>query len=91
MLYRKRSLQHHLALPRSAASVFGRLWASFEHLYEPFAPQYARRAVFSRSFRISDAVGTNHSTNGLEAAPIVQIAQKFEHFLETYRRPDGSR
>ncbi len=27
----------------------------------------------------------------MEAAPIVQIAQKFEHFLETYRRPDGSR
>jgi transcriptional regulator with XRE-family HTH domain len=22
---------------------------------------------------------------------VVQIAQKFEHFLETYRRPDGSR
>ena len=22
---------------------------------------------------------------------MVQIAQKFEHFLETYRRPDGSR
>ena len=24
-------------------------------------------------------------------ASVVQIAQKFEHFLETYRRPDGSR
>jgi hypothetical protein len=23
--------------------------------------------------------------------PVVQIAEKFEHFLETYRRPDGSR
>ena len=26
-------LQHHLALPRSTASVFGWLWASFEHVY----------------------------------------------------------
>ncbi len=25
------------------------------------------------------------------AAPVVQIADKFEHFLEVYRRPDGSR
>jgi transcriptional regulator with XRE-family HTH domain len=25
------------------------------------------------------------------AARVVQIADKFEHFLETYRRPDGSR
>src|SRR5919202_822377 len=24
-------------------------------------------------------------------APVVQIADKFEHFLNTYRRPDGSR
>jgi transcriptional regulator with XRE-family HTH domain len=24
-------------------------------------------------------------------APVAQIAQKFEHFLEVYRRPDGSR
>jgi hypothetical protein len=32
-LYLKRTLQHHLALPRSTASVFGRLWASFEHVY----------------------------------------------------------
>src|SRR3712207_3626831 len=24
-------------------------------------------------------------------APVVQIADKFEHFLEVYRRPDGSR
>jgi hypothetical protein len=25
------------------------------------------------------------------AAPVVQIAQKFEHFLEVYRRPNGSK
>ena len=25
------------------------------------------------------------------ATPVVQIADKFEHFLKTYRRPDGSR
>ena len=25
------------------------------------------------------------------AAPVVQTADKFEHFLETYCRPDGSR
>jgi len=27
----------------------------------------------------------------LEAPSVVQIAQRFQHFLETYRRPDGSR
>ena len=34
---------------------------------------------------------TNNSTEGQEATSGVQIAQKFEHFLETYRRPDGSK
>jgi len=33
----------------------------------------------------------NHGIKRWEAAPVVQIAQKFEHFRETYRRPDGSR
>ncbi len=33
----------------------------------------------------------NSSTEGQETAPVVQIAQKFEHFLEVYRRSDGSR
>jgi transcriptional regulator with XRE-family HTH domain len=30
-------------------------------------------------------------TKALEAPSVAQIAQKFEHFLDTYRRPDGSR
>jgi transcriptional regulator with XRE-family HTH domain len=30
-------------------------------------------------------------TEALEAPSVAQIAQKFEHFLDTYRRPDGSR
>jgi transcriptional regulator with XRE-family HTH domain len=30
-------------------------------------------------------------TEALEAPSVAQIAQKFEHFLEVYRRPDGSR
>jgi hypothetical protein len=34
---------------------------------------------------------TNGGTEGQEATPVVQIAQKFEHFLDLYRRPDGSR
>jgi transcriptional regulator with XRE-family HTH domain len=33
----------------------------------------------------------NDSTERQEAAPVIQIAQKFEHFLKTYRRADGSR
>jgi transcriptional regulator with XRE-family HTH domain len=33
----------------------------------------------------------NRSTKGWGAQPVVQIADKFEHFLEVYRRPDGSR
>jgi transcriptional regulator with XRE-family HTH domain len=33
----------------------------------------------------------NRNTKELELAPVVQIAQKFERFLETYHRPDGSR
>jgi transcriptional regulator with XRE-family HTH domain len=33
----------------------------------------------------------NHTTKTYEAATVVQIAQKFELFLEAYRRPDGSR
>jgi transcriptional regulator with XRE-family HTH domain len=34
---------------------------------------------------------SNHGIEVLEAASVVQIAQKFEHFLDVYRRPDGSR
>jgi transcriptional regulator with XRE-family HTH domain len=33
---------------------------------------------------------TNSGTEGQEEAPVVQIAQKFERFLEVYRRQDGS-
>ena len=33
----------------------------------------------------------NGGIEGLEASPVAQIGQKFEHFLETYRRSDGSR
>ena len=33
----------------------------------------------------------NSGIEGLEASPIVQIADKFDHFLEVYRRPHGSR
>ena len=33
----------------------------------------------------------NHCTETREAAAVVHIADKFEHFLEVYRRPDGSR
>ena len=33
----------------------------------------------------------NRSTKGQVSALIVQIADKVEHFLEIYRRPDGSR
>ncbi len=33
----------------------------------------------------------NRRTKGWEIATVAQIAQKFEHFLDTYRRPDGSR
>ena len=33
----------------------------------------------------------NNSAEGQEATSVVQIADKFEHFLEVYRRPDGSR
>jgi hypothetical protein len=33
----------------------------------------------------------NRSTEGQETAAVVQIANKFEQFLEVYRRPDGSR
>ena len=33
----------------------------------------------------------NRYTEGWEATQVVRIAQKFDHFLETYRRPDGSR
>jgi len=33
----------------------------------------------------------NDTIEALELASVVQIAQKFERFLETYRRPDGSR
>jgi hypothetical protein len=36
---------------------FGCLALYFEYLYHPLAPQCARQAMFSRSFRISDAVG----------------------------------
>jgi hypothetical protein len=36
------SLQHHLALPRSATSILDAFRRLFEHLYDPFAPQYAR-------------------------------------------------
>jgi hypothetical protein len=32
----------------------------------------------------------NHGIEVLEAASVAQIAQKFERFLETYHRPDGS-
>jgi hypothetical protein len=34
---------------------------------------------------------SNHGIEVLEAASVVQVAQKFEHFLDVYRRPDGSR
>ncbi len=33
----------------------------------------------------------NHITKGKEATSIVQNAQKFEYFLDTYHRPDGGR
>lgn len=33
----------------------------------------------------------NRSAKGQVSALIVQIADKVEHFLEIYRRPDGSR
>jgi transcriptional regulator with XRE-family HTH domain len=33
----------------------------------------------------------NRSTKAQEAAAVVQIAQKFEHFLEAHRRSDGSK
>ncbi len=33
----------------------------------------------------------NRRTKGWEIATVAQIAQKFEHFLELYRRPDGSK
>ena len=36
---------------------FGCLSPCFERLHNPFAPQYVRQSLFSRSFRISDAVG----------------------------------
>ena len=34
---------------------------------------------------------SNHGIEVLEAASVVQVAQKFEHFLDVYRRPDGSK
>jgi hypothetical protein len=52
------SLQHHLALPRSTASVlggFGRILSIFIAL--SLLNTLAVGSVFSRSFRISDAVG----------------------------------
>lgn len=33
----------------------------------------------------------NETIEALEPTSVAQIAQKFESFLETYRRPDGSR
>ncbi len=33
----------------------------------------------------------NSCTEELEATQLVHIAQKFEYFLQTYRRPDGSK
>src|SRR5215207_2858722 len=34
---------------------------------------------------------SQHNTERRDETHVVQIAQKFERFLETYRRPDGSR
>jgi hypothetical protein len=45
-------------------SILGLFAPSFERLYNPFALQYARRAVFSRAFRISDAVEVIYETLG---------------------------
>src|SRR5215204_287586 len=44
------------------------LSAYFEPLYSPFPLQYARRAVFSRSLRISDAVGIVFGTSQICAS-----------------------
>jgi hypothetical protein len=54
----KPPLQHHLALPCSAASisgVFGRILSIFITLW--LLNTRVRAVLFSRSFRISDAVG----------------------------------
>ena len=49
------------------------------------------RSVASIEQRIMWYRQVNRGTEALEAPSVSQIAQKFEHFLETYRRPDGSR
>src|SRR5215213_6847411 len=41
-VYRKRPLQHHLALPRSATSILDAFRRLFEHLHVACAPPYAR-------------------------------------------------
>ena len=51
------TLQHHLILIYSAASILVRFAQRFEHLSDIFAPRYAHQAVFGRSTRVSDAVG----------------------------------
>jgi transcriptional regulator with XRE-family HTH domain len=33
----------------------------------------------------------NRSVEELEASPVAQIGEKFERFLETYRKPDGNK
>ena len=47
------------------------------------------RSVASIEQRIMWYRQVNRGTEALEAPSVSQIAQKFEHFLETYRRPDG--
>ena len=49
----------------------------------PIVVRITRRVVWYRK--------VNEFGEVLEPVSMAQIAQKFEHFLETYRRPDGSR
>src|SRR5215208_6660356 len=60
--YQKRPLQRHLALPRTAASILGALWRILSVFITLSLLNRQQRAVFRRSFRISDAVGTLFGT-----------------------------
>src|SRR5215204_2034989 len=65
------------------------LSAYFEPLYSPFPLQYARRAVFSRSLRISDAVGPlpGSSVNSEGVTAAFSLSVRFNPLLHAAIQP----
>src|SRR5215208_4342947 len=57
-VFQKGALQHRLALPRSTALILGALGRILSVFITLSLLNRQQRAVFRRSFRISDAVGT---------------------------------